>query len=32
MLAEGTVKLHLNRIFRRLGICNRTALAAMIPR
>lgn len=32
MLAEGTVKLHLNRIFRRLGIGNRTALAAMIPR
>jgi two-component system nitrate/nitrite response regulator NarL len=28
-LAEGTVKIHLNRIYRKLGIANRTALAVM---
>ena len=26
-LAEGTVKVHLHRIYRKLGIANRTALA-----
>ena len=26
-LAEGTVKVHLHRIYRKLGITNRTALA-----
>lgn len=28
-LTEGTVKVHLNRIFRKLGIPNRTALAVL---
>jgi two-component system nitrate/nitrite response regulator NarL len=28
-LAEGTVKVQLNRIYRKLGIANRTALAVM---
>jgi DNA-binding NarL/FixJ family response regulator len=29
-LSEGTVKLHLNRIFRRLGVSNRASLAAAV--
>ncbi|HKB89242.1 MAG TPA: LuxR C-terminal-related transcriptional regulator [Opitutaceae bacterium] len=28
-LAEGTVKVHLHRIYRKLGIANRTALAIL---
>jgi two-component system nitrate/nitrite response regulator NarL len=28
-LAEGTVKVHLHRIYRKLGIANRTALAVL---
>jgi len=28
-LAEGTVKVHLHRIYQKLGIANRTALAIM---
>ena len=28
-LAEGTVKVHLHRIFRKLGIANRTTLAIL---
>ena len=31
-LAEGTVKVQLNRIYRKLGIANRTALAVMAHR
>jgi two-component system nitrate/nitrite response regulator NarL len=31
-LAEGTVKVQLNRIYRKLGIANRTALAVMVHR
>lgn len=31
-LAEGTVKVHLNRIYRKLGISNRTALAMLAHR
>jgi two-component system nitrate/nitrite response regulator NarL len=29
ILAEGTVKVHLHRIYRKLGIANRTALAIL---
>jgi two-component system, NarL family, nitrate/nitrite response regulator NarL len=28
-LAEGTVKVHLHRVYRKLGIANRTALAIL---
>jgi two-component system nitrate/nitrite response regulator NarL len=31
-LAEGTVKVQLNRIYRKLGIANRTTLALMAHR
>ena len=31
-LAEGTVKVQLNRIYRKLGLPNRTALAVMVHR
>ena len=31
-LAEGTVKVQLNRIYRKLGIANRTVLAVMAHR
>jgi two-component system, NarL family, nitrate/nitrite response regulator NarL len=30
-LTEGTVKVHLHRIYRKLGIANRTALAVLAP-
>jgi two-component system nitrate/nitrite response regulator NarL len=30
-LAEGTVKVHLHRIYRKLGITNRTVLAELAP-
>jgi two-component system nitrate/nitrite response regulator NarL len=29
-LAEGTVKVHLHHIYRKLGIANRTALAVLV--
>ena len=31
-LAEGTVKVHLHHIYRKLGIANRTALAVLAQR
>ncbi|MFL5043875.1 MAG: response regulator transcription factor [Xanthobacteraceae bacterium] len=31
-LSEGTVKVHLHSIYRRLGIRNRTALAGLVHR
>jgi len=30
-LTEGTVKVHLHRIYRKLGIANRTVLAVLAP-
>jgi DNA-binding CsgD family transcriptional regulator len=31
-LSDGTVKLHLHKIFQKAGVANRTALAAMVHR